>query len=124
MLKNTLMLKIQKAITDGGNPPIATGTSPLIGTTPIGHLTRRIRITRIRLCGITRTLGSMDITLRTMDITEATIRITGIIEATTLIQTSIGGITGEVGTSRSRDALTTIEGLGVVKTDVHGIHAV
>jgi hypothetical protein len=59
-----------------------------------------------------------------MDITEATIRITGIIEATTLIRTSIGGITVEVGMFRFRGALTTIEVPGVVKTDVHGIHAV
>ena len=115
---------------DGGNPPIATGTSPHTagtiphtGTTPIGHLTRRIGPMRIRRCGITRPLGSMDITCRTIVITETTIRITDI-EVTTLIQTSIGGIMVEVGMSRFRGAPTTIEVLGVVKTDVHGVHGV
>lgn len=117
-------MKIQKAIMDGGNPPIATGTSPHIGTIPIGHLTHRILIMRTHLCGITPPLGAMDTTLRTIVITETTIHIIGIIESTILIQTSISGITGEVGTSPFRGVPTTIEVLGVVKADVHGVHVV
>ena len=109
---------------DGGSPPIATGTSPHTGTIPIGHLTPRIGPMRIRRCGVTRTLGSMDITRHIIVITEATIRITDIIEATTLIQTSIGGIMVEVGMSHFRGVPTTIEVLGVVKADVHGVHGV
>ena len=109
---------------DDGSPLIATSTSLLIGTIPIGYLTRRIRTMRIHLCGITLPLGSMDTTLRTIVITEASIRITGIIEATTLIRTSTGGITVEVDMSRFRGEPTIIEELGVVKTDVHEVHGV
>lgn len=98
----------------GGILPIATGTSPHTGTIPIGPLTRRILIMRTHLCGITPTLGSMDTMLRTIVITQTTI----------LIETSISGITVEVGMSRFRGVPTTTEVLGVVKADVRGVHVV
>ena len=114
------MLKHRKAITDNGNRPITRGTPPLTGTTPIGHLTPRIHIMRIRQRGIIRIHGSMDSMLRTIDITEAT---TLIIGATIPIRTSIGDITAAVAMPRSRAGLTT-EVLGAVKIGVHGIHGV
>ena len=120
-----MMLKHRKVITDDGSRPITSGMPPLTGTTPIGHLTRRIRIMHIHQRGIIRIRGSMvDSMLRTIGITETTIRIMGTIEATTLTRMFIDGITAAVGMPRSRGVRTPTEVIGEVKIDVHGIHGV
>ena len=117
------MLKIRKAITDDGSLPIARDILPLIGTIDIGDLTCRIRIMRIRRYCIIPIRGFMDSTRRTTDITEATIRIMDIIEVIIRTQMSIGVIAVETTIPRSH-GVPTIEGVGVVKVDVHGAHAV
>ena len=118
------MPKHRKVIMDDGSRPITRDTPPLTGTTPIGHLTRRIRIIRIHQRGIIRIRGSMvDSMLRTIDITEATTPIMGTIEATILTRMFIEGIMAAAGMPRSRGGPTT-EGSGEVKIGVHGIHGV
>ena len=120
-----MILKHRKVTTDDGSRPITRGTPPLTGTTPIGHLTRRIRIMRIHQHGIIPIRGFMvDSMLRTIGITEATIRIMGTIEATILTQMFIDGITAAVGMPRSRGVRTPTEVIGEVKIDVHEVHGV
>ena len=119
------MPKHRKVITDDGSQPITSGTPPLTDTTPIGHLTPRIRIMRIHQRGIIRIRGSMvDSMLRTIGITEATIHTMGTIEATTLTRMFIDGITAAVGMPRSRGVRPPTEVIGEVKIDVHEVHGV
>ena len=120
-----MMPKHRKVITDDGGRLITRGTPPLTDTTPIGHLTRRIRIMRIHRRGIIRIRGSMvDSMLRTIDITEATTRIMGTIEATLLTRMFIDGITAAVGIPRFHGIRTPTEVIGEVKIDVHEVHGV
>lgn len=82
---------IRKGITGDGNVVIVPRTPSLIGTTPIGPLTLRIRITHIRRFGIIRIVHFID-----TDIIMVTMRrITATIEVIILIETFIVGITAE-----------------------------
>lgn len=119
-----MMPKHRKVITDDGGRLITRGTPLLTDTTPIGHLTRRIRIMRIHRSGIIRIRGSMvDSMLRTIDITEATTRIMGT-EATLLTRMFIDGITAAVGIPRFHGVRILTEVIGEVKIDVHEVHGV
>ena len=105
---------------DDGSIPVVRRTFIHAGTTAvIGDLTHRIRMAIIRLLGfrIIHTLGFMD-----MDIT-VTRRTTDIIGATTLIRTSIGGITVGAGIRPSHGGLTT-DATCDLKTGVLGVHGV
>lgn len=107
-------------ITDDASVVIGLRTLPLIiGTTPIGCLTDRIRITHHRL-GIIRIVRFMDITGTIMDTVP---RITDIIAVTIHTETSIVGITVGVDIHRFHGGLTkkVICGLEI---GVLGVHAV
>ena len=107
-------------ITDDASVVIGLRTLPLIGTTPIGCLTDRIRITHHRF-GIIRIVRFMDITAGT--IMDTVRRITAIIAVIILIETSTGGITVGVDIHRFHGGLTkkVICGLEI---GVLGVHAV
>jgi hypothetical protein len=113
------MLKRRKAITDDGSIPVVTRTFIHAGTTAaIGDLTHRIRMAIIRpLCRIIRPLGFTDTGIT------VTRRTTAIIGATTLIRTSIGGLTVGVDMYPSHGGLTT-DATGNLKTGVLAVHAV
>lgn len=111
------MTKILKGITDDGNVVIVPRTPSLIGTTPIGPLTLRIRITHIRRFGIIRIVHFIDtaimVTMR---------RITATIGGIILIETSTVGITvEEAGIHRFHGGLTkkAIYGLKIGVREVH-----
>ena len=112
------MTKIRKGITGDGNVVIVPRTPSLIGTTPIGHLTSRIRITHIRRFGIIRIVlftdtGIIMVTMR---------RITAITEVIIRIGTFIVGITvEEVGIHHFHGGLTkkAIYGLKIGVREVH-----
>lgn len=106
-------------ITDDASVVIGLRTLPLIiGTTPIGGLTDRIRITHHRF-GIIRIVRFMDIAA-IMGIVR---RITAIIAVIIPIETSTGGITVGVDIHRFHGGLTkkVICGLEI---GVLGVHAV
>jgi len=112
------MRKIRKGITGDGNVVIVPRTPSLIGTTPIGHLTLRIRPTHIRRFGIIRIVHFIDtgILMVTMR------RITAITGVIILIETFIVGITVEgVGGHHFHGGLTkkAICGLKIGVREVH-----
>lgn len=106
-------------ITDDASGVIGLRTLPRIGTTPIGCLTDRIRITHHRF-GIIRIVRFMDIAGTIMGIVR---RITAIIAVIIRIETSTGGITVGVDIHRFHGGLTkkVICGLEI---GVLGVHAV
>ena len=106
-------------ITDDGSVVIGRRTLPLIGTTPIGCLTERIRPTHHRF-GIIRIVRFIADTGTIMDTVR---RITDIIAVIIRIETSTGGITVGAGIHRFHGGLTkkVICGLEI---GVLGVHAV
>ena len=106
-------------ITDDASVVIGLRTLPLIGTTPIGCLTDRIRITHHRF-GIIRIVRFMDIAGTIMDTVR---RIIAIMAVIIRIETSTGGTTVGVDIHRFHDGLTkkVICGLEI---GVLGVHAV
>ena len=107
-------------ITDDGSGVIGRRTLPLIeGTTPIGCLTERIRITHTHL-GIIRIVHFTDIADTIMDTVR---RIIATIAVIILTETSTGGITVGVGIHRFHGGLTKKAICGL-KIGVLGVHAV
>ncbi|MDE0396985.1 MAG: hypothetical protein OXL96_04180 [Candidatus Poribacteria bacterium] len=113
------MTKIRKGITGDGNVVVIGPRTPsLIGTTPIGPLTSRIRPTHIRRFGIIR----IALFIGTAIIMVTMRRIIATIEVIILIGTSIVGITvGEVGIHRFHGGLTkkAMDGLKIGVREVH-----
>lgn len=112
------MTKIRKGITGDGNAVIVPRTPNLIGTTPIGPLTSRIRPTHIRRFGIIR----IALFIGTAIIMVTMRRITAITGAIIRIGTSIVGITvAEVGGHRFHGGLTrkAMDGLKIGVREVH-----
>lgn len=106
-------------ITDDASVVIGLRTLPLIGTTPIGCLTDRIRITHHRF-GIIRIVR---FTAATGTIMDTVRRITAIIAVIIRIETSTGGITVGVDIPRFHGGLTkkVICGLEIGVLGVHGV---
>ena len=106
-------------ITDDASVVIGLRTLPLIGTTPIGCLTDRIRITHHPL-GIIRIVRFIADTGTIMDTVR---RITAIIAVIILIETSIVGIIVGVDIHRFHGGLTkkVICGLKIGVLGIHGV---
>jgi hypothetical protein len=104
---------------DDGNGVIVPRIPSLIGTTPIGHLTSRIRITHIHRFGIIRIALFIDTAIIMVTMRRITVTMAVII----LIETSIVGITVGVGIRRFHGGLTKKAIYGL-KTGVREVHAV